>query len=76
MPYATNADLPPSVFTHLPTRAQNLYREVFNAAWTSYASDPRREEIAHRTAWAAVKRQFHKGSGDQWEPGASLRRAP
>jgi cation transport regulator len=77
MPYAANAALPPSVRTHLPPQAQNLYREAFNEAWASHAGDPRREEIAHRTAWAAVKRQFHKGSGGQWQPGASeVRRAP
>lgn len=69
MPYAMNADLPASVRTHLPTRAQDLYREAFNAAWATYAEDQRREEIAHRVAWAAVKRQFHKGSGGQWQPG-------
>jgi cation transport regulator len=69
MPYAMNAALPPSVRNHLPLRAQDLYREAFNAAWATYADDPRREEIAHRTAWAAVKRQFHKGSDGQWQPG-------
>ena len=55
---------------HLPRRAQDLYREAFNDAWASYARDQRREEIAHRTAWAAVKRYFHKGAAGQWEPNA------
>lgn len=77
MPYVTNAALPASVRSRLPTRAQDLYREAFNDAWATYAGDQRREEIAHRTAWAAVKRQFHKGSGGQWEPGESqIRRVP
>ncbi len=68
MPYATNATLPPPVRGHLPLRAQDLYREAFNAAWATYAGNPRREEIAHRTAWAAVKRQFHKEDDGQWRP--------
>jgi cation transport regulator len=67
MPYASNAALPPSVRDHLPPRAQDLYREAFNEAWATYAEDVRREEIAHRVAWAAVKRQFHKGSGARWQ---------
>ena len=69
MPYAMNAALPPTVRNHLPARAQDLYREAFNAAWATYAGNPRREEIAHRTAWAVVKRQFHKGSDGLWQPG-------
>jgi cation transport regulator len=66
MPYASNADLPSSVRHHLPSQAQNLYREAFNDAWSTYAADARREEIAHRTAWAAVKRVFHKDCDGQW----------
>ena len=68
MPYVSNATLPASVRQHVPLRAQDLYREAFNVAWVSYAGDQRREEIAHRTAWAAVKRHFHKGAASQWEP--------
>lgn len=70
MPYPTNTSLPAAVRHHLPPRAQDLYREAFNDAWVSYARDQRREEIAHRTAWAAVKRPFHKGAGGQWMPNA------
>jgi cation transport regulator len=67
MPYATNEDLPPSVRTHLPAHAQDIFRETFNSAWQSYgASQPsRREEIAFRVAWAAVKRSYRK-AGDFW----------
>ena len=71
MPYASNAELPPSVRHHLPTEAQSIYREAFNHAWRTYASNVRREEIAHRVAWSAVKRRFHKEqSGDWVEAGA------
>lgn len=70
MPYDLNAALPASVRHHLPSRAQDLYREAFNHAWATYAADPRREEIAHRVAWAAVKRQFHRRIDGQWQANA------
>ncbi len=65
MPYRTNAELPPAVKKHLPAAAQSIYREAFNHAWKTYGRDPRREEIAHRTAWAAVKKSFRK-AGEMW----------
>jgi cation transport regulator len=67
MPYWSNSDLPPAVQLHLPEHAQDIFREAFNHAWDEYASDPRREEIAHRVAWAAVKRVYVK-SGTEWVP--------
>jgi len=60
MPYATNADLPLAVRTNLPHHAQEIYRAAFNAAYERYG--PRREQAAHRIAWAAVKRCYvHRG---------------
>lgn len=67
MPYRTNADLPPSVRNHLPAHAQDIYREAFNHSFAAHASDARQEEIAHRTAWAAVKRSYEK-IGSDWVP--------
>lgn len=67
MPYRTNAALPPAVRKHLPAAAQSIYREAFNHAWKTYSVDPRQEEIAHRTAWAAVKKTFRK-AGEKWLP--------
>ncbi len=66
MPYATNEDLPESLRAHLPPHAQDIFRATFNNAWERYgARDPeRREEIAHRVAWAAVKRQYRKLGGE------------
>ena len=61
---AVNADLPPSVRSHLPEHAQDIFREAFNHAWDEYAGD---EERAFRVAWAAVKRSYHK-RGDTWVP--------
>ena len=65
MPYVVNEDLPPAVRNHLPHHAQDIYREAFNHAWNEYAHDPRHEEIAHRVAWAAVKKAYVKW-GDTW----------
>jgi len=65
MPYPTNADLPEPVQRHLPPHAQDIYREAFNHSFDAHAGDPRQEEIAHRTAWAAVKKSYVK-VGDSW----------
>jgi cation transport regulator len=72
MPYADNADLPPSVRGHLPAHAQDIFREAFNHAFEAHRGDPRCEEIAFRIAWAAVKRSYVK-MGDDWvrsDPGS------
>jgi cation transport regulator len=67
MPYATNSDLPAPVRHHLPQGAQTIYREAFNGAWQQYATSERREEIAHRVAWSAVKKRYRK-AGEMWVP--------
>jgi cation transport regulator len=67
MPYQTNADLPDNVRLHLPAHAQDIYREAFNHSFSRYEGNPRREEIAHRVAWAAVKRSYAK-TGGSWVP--------
>jgi cation transport regulator len=66
MPYVSIDDLPPPVQTHLPLHAREIYA-AFNNAWTEYEDrgPARREEIAHRVAWAAVKRKYRKYC-DQW----------
>lgn len=71
MPYRTNSDLPAPVRHHLPQGAQTIYREAFNGAWRQYADSGRREEIAHRVAWTAVKRRYRK-AGDMWAPLAQI----
>lgn len=67
MPYASNADLPPSVRGHLPAHAQDIYRAAFNHAFAAHRDEAEREAIAHRIAWAAVKRSYVK-DGDCWVP--------
>ena len=71
MPYQKIEELPSSVRNNLPTHAQEIYKEAFNHAWEEYKNpeDRRdgasREEIAHRVAWSAVKKEFEKVNG-QW----------
>jgi cation transport regulator len=69
MPYATSQDLPASIRRTLPPHAQEIFRASFNAAWRTYGQkDPaHREEIAHRVAWAAVKKRYRK-VGNAWLP--------
>jgi len=64
-------DLPVSIRLRLPEHAQDIYREAFNHAWLEYANDPRQEEIAHRVAWAAVKKVYVK-AGSEWVRRGSL----
>ncbi|SDI33953.1 ChaB family protein [Paraburkholderia phenazinium] len=67
MPYSFNADLPAPVRNHLPEHAQDIYRNAFNHAYAAHAGESRQEEIAHRIAWAAVKRSYVKQAGT-WVP--------
>lgn len=63
MPYRTIEELPESVREHLPEHAQEIYRAAFNSAWEEYGHD---EARAHRIAWGAVKREYHKDQKGQW----------
>ncbi len=64
--------LPKSVRSSLPAKAQRIYQKVFNNAWQEYKSPEKRdgnttpEETAHRVAWSAVKKKFTK-HGDNWK---------
>ncbi len=71
MPYSKNSELPDNVKDNLPSHAQEIYRKAFNSAWDEY-KDPddrrgndSREEVAHKVAWSAVKKEYHK-DGDRW----------
>lgn len=65
MPYARNADLPDNLRDILPAHAQDIFRAAFNHAWQDHGDDPDCEAIAHRIAWAAVKRRYRK-QGNRW----------
>lgn len=71
MPYKTKSDLPERVADNLPSHAQEIYLKAFNSAWDEYADsskrrgDESREATAHKVAWSAVEKSYHK-SGDGW----------
>ena len=66
MPYQSKKELPESVKHVLPAHAQEIYKEAFNSAFEEYKKpekrrdDDDREEVAHKVAWAAVKRNTLK----------------
>lgn len=64
MPYADIADLPAPVRSHLPAHAQEIYMKAFNNAWREYAEREDREAVAHKVAWAAVKKVYRKEDGE------------
>lgn len=72
MPYENLIDLPASVQHVLPKQAQEIYLAVFNKAWDEYKDlkyrkdGDSREVVAHKVAWAAVKRSYEKVNG-KWQ---------
>ena len=75
MPYEMTDELPESVRSHLPEQAQEIYLAAFNSAWEQYGHE---EARAHRVAWGAVKKEYHKDAQGRWvhdgEGGASRER--
>jgi cation transport regulator len=68
MPYERLSELPGSVRDNLPKHAQEIYKEAYNSAWEQYHHE---EERAHRVAWGAVERSYHKNEEGKWVRGAS-----
>lgn len=72
MPYKSISELPDSVRDHVPRHGQEIYKDAFNSAWKEYADtkdrrgDDSREEVAHKVAWAAVKKKYSKGDDGDW----------
>lgn len=64
VPYANNSDLPAAVRKYLPHHAQDIYRAAFNDAFEHYGRE--HEAIAHRMAWAAVKRRYVQRAAGFW----------
>ncbi|MEM5773923.1 MAG: ChaB family protein [Anaerolineaceae bacterium] len=66
MPYRKISELPDSVKNNLPEHAQEIYMKAFNNAYEQYdrpeerRGDASREEVAHKVAWAAVKKEYQK----------------
>ena len=67
MPWASIEDLPDLLRQRLPEHAQAIFLAAFNAAWRQHAHDAEVEAIAHRIAWAAVKRRYRR-QGEVWVP--------
>lgn len=73
MPCSQISELPDNVKNVLPEHAQAIYKEAFNNAWDEYKNpdnrrgDADREEVAHRVAWAAVKKKYEKGQNGEWQ---------
>lgn len=65
MRYRTNQHLPEALRRHLPPGALDIYRETFNEAYAQVGRG--HELVAHRAAWAAVKRKYEKVR-DTWRP--------
>ncbi len=63
MPYDRIEELPGSVREHIPKHAQEIYRAAFNSAWEEYGHD---EARAHRVAWGAVEKEYHKDERGRW----------
>jgi cation transport regulator len=59
----------------LPSRAQSIYRKAHKNALKQYKSPSKRrggksqsrEQVAHKVAWSAVKRDGYKKEGSRWE---------
>ncbi len=57
-------DLPKGVDETLPQHAKKIYREAHNNALKQYKDPTKRrgraslEEVAHKVAWAAVKKEY------------------
>lgn len=69
MPYEKRSDLPESVRDALPPHAEEIYKEAYNSAYEEYGHD---EPRAHRVAWGAVKRKYHKDEASgRWVEGPS-----
>lgn len=73
MPYQNLKDLPEGVRDNLPNHAQEIYKEAYNSAWEEYEDPSSRrddasgEEVAHRVAWAAVKKKYAKDDEGNWK---------
>lgn len=73
MPYNNIKELPDSVRNVLPTHAQEIYMSSFNSAYKEYkdkskmrSSSDKRDQVAHKVAWSAVKKKYKKGSDEKW----------
>lgn len=72
MPYKNLEDLPAQVKENLPKHAQEIYLRAFDNARNQY-KEPKerrwkesREQTAHKVAWSAVEKTYHKDKSGKW----------
>jgi cation transport regulator len=71
-PYKTRSRLPDPIKEHLPSAAQEIYKDAFNNAWERFKDPSKlkyggdRETASHRVAWFAVKKEFQKNEKGRW----------
>lgn len=71
LPYTNVDQLPGGLQKTLPAHALHIYINAYNSAWQTYADSRKREEgsreeVAHKVAWASVKRKYRK-NGNIWQ---------
>lgn len=73
MPYKDESELPEVVRHSLPKHGQAIYLAAYNNAYDEYSDPAKRrgmdsaETVAHKVAWAAVKKEFEKDAvTGQW----------
>lgn len=72
MPYGKISELPEQVKNALPEHGLEIYRAAYNNAWDEYKKpadrqgEDSREETAHKVAWSAVKKVYHKNDSGTW----------
>lgn len=66
MPYKNLAELPDSVTDNLPYHGREIYLAAFNSAWEEYKDRKDQEEVAHKVAWSAVKKEYRKNKQGKW----------
>jgi cation transport regulator ChaB len=63
MPYSNNVELPSSVKNALPTEAQSIWRQAFNASHAAHQDEGR----AAAAGWTAVQNAgWHKNEQGEW----------
>lgn len=76
MPYKNIQELSPKIRNSLPEHAQSIYMNAYNNAFEEYKDPKKRrggdktkdapESVAHKVAWAAVKKKYKKEDKGKW----------
>jgi len=67
MPYNSTRELPMAIKSNLPSHAQLIFKDAFNAAWNGTCSKRKdREQCCVKIAWKAVENSYHKNKDGKW----------